>query len=481
MKSLLSVCSSMSSGQGDRSLSPRTIWSNGWRCDQWHVLDDLFGPVEELADATEVRRCSFCGLVFLHPPQLAVREHHLRVTHKLAACSNKADLFLDSGLFHEHLKSAHLATLGGWTTNLFRVCSVTNTSHHIDEDRGSFVACETGSQHADDISEGAVELWEDDEPQSTGEALVSGLWDSNLLGQWSTGRDRINRWMLHMLGAEAKNADVLRTVYQENHKGIPDVPAKSWSRLVLKYWFIDEAATGVDHEGAMPKSILGDLVINCDSLHLSARPSGTKSASAPPKSSLRKVAQRLLASRKSRSVSGAIDEAKRPSLTGGLPPRRSISLPLRWSSKPEGETLDEIRPAVVDDGYEVSGLTSQASFGRSSRANWRRLSQISFGPSSQASFGRRSQASSFGSIAERLHSSVNERMGDPIGGDATITTLGLDSESDWSFSQRSPEEEEEHRFFCMKFPSYQLSFTKREDLASHTRYVGDSHLWLSLG
>ena len=151
-----------------------------------------------------------------------------------------------------------------------------------------------------------------------------------------------------MLGAETKNAEILQNIYQEQYGELRNLPNRMWSRLVLKYWFIDEAATGVEHDEVMPKVSLDDLDISRGSLHLSARPSGTKSGSASFKRAKSAYPEFLTS-----------NNIQRGPMLINLPPPPSESVPLdRWS-------------------------------------------QSSLGRRSQASMGR-SHASSIGSIAERL-------------------------------------------------------------------------------
>ena len=63
--------------------------------------------------------------------------------------------------------------------------------------------------------------------------------ESNLLQSWTTSRDRINNWLLHSLRADDKLAQLHRSILGEPHIG-----EQAWARLLLKYWTLDEAATG---------------------------------------------------------------------------------------------------------------------------------------------------------------------------------------------------------------------------------------------
>jgi hypothetical protein len=371
MKSLMSSYSSQSRSEGERSPSPRTLWSKGWQCDQWQLLDDLFCPIEDLQDATQVQRCTFCGLPFLDPPALDVREHHLKVTHRLVACVNKADLYLNEDLFHDHLETVHNAKLGPWTQTLRHACSVHNTPCERTEGYTSFAVNEVKPQCADNTPESAFEPWEDAVPQSNVEALVTSLWDSNLFGQWDSGRDRINRWMLHMLGAEAQHTDVHRSIYQEKYKGALDIPSKMWSRLVLKYWFIDEAATGFELNAVAEKLTPGKLGNN-SSLHLSSRPSGTKS-------------------------DPSLYERKRLTHQHGKPS------PLTANSLLQSELVTSIGNVDARIGPYISIYRRLPYSGASAPSRASVLSQVS-APSPVGS-----RASSIGSIAERLHSPMSER------------------------------------------------------------------------
>ncbi len=62
-----------------------------------------------------------------------------------------------------------------------------------------------------------------------------------LLGSWSTTRDRINGWLLHSLRADDSLARLHRSMLADS-----DLDEKDWARLVVKYWTLDEAATGFE-------------------------------------------------------------------------------------------------------------------------------------------------------------------------------------------------------------------------------------------
>ena len=86
--------------------------------------------------------------------------------------------------------------------------------------------------------------------QTVSEASSSGLEmielretlnGSNLLGYWSSTQDRINRWLLHSLVTDETQNRLHRSQMPQ-----PDLDEPAWLRLILRYWFIDEAATGVE-------------------------------------------------------------------------------------------------------------------------------------------------------------------------------------------------------------------------------------------
>ena len=65
--------------------------------------------------------------------------------------------------------------------------------------------------------------------------------DANLLGDWSGKRDRINRWLLHSLRWDDSLAHLHRSMLVDRN-----IDEASWARMVLQYWFLDEAATGLE-------------------------------------------------------------------------------------------------------------------------------------------------------------------------------------------------------------------------------------------
>lgn len=60
-----------------------------------------------------------------------------------------------------------------------------------------------------------------------------------VLDEWSTNRDRINRWLLHCLQSDEEQARLHRSMMAE-----PLLRDEDWARQVLRHWYIDEAALG---------------------------------------------------------------------------------------------------------------------------------------------------------------------------------------------------------------------------------------------
>ncbi|OQO04107.1 hypothetical protein B0A48_10716 [Cryoendolithus antarcticus] len=105
----------------------------------------------------------------------------------------------------------------------------------------------TGDQTPDHDSHWTDESVQDDRP-----LLQRHYWDAAMLCQWTDGRDRINKWMLHSLGVDANQAAFHQQAIEDelNSQGlsVDEVLAAggSWERLAFQYWLIDEAAFGID-------------------------------------------------------------------------------------------------------------------------------------------------------------------------------------------------------------------------------------------
>ena len=65
--------------------------------------------------------------------------------------------------------------------------------------------------------------------------------DSGLLKDWTSTRDRINSWLLHSLRSDDSHVRLHRSLLAEQ-----EVDGSEWATLVLRYWTVDEAATGLD-------------------------------------------------------------------------------------------------------------------------------------------------------------------------------------------------------------------------------------------
>lgn len=88
--------------------------------------------------------------------------------------------------------------------------------------------------------------WNDEEhyAREDANALVNTSWDSSLLAEWTDDNDRINRWILHTLGANPDHSALQELRRQDQRVPVPR--GKLWSRLTWKYWFLDEAAVGFE-------------------------------------------------------------------------------------------------------------------------------------------------------------------------------------------------------------------------------------------
>ena len=60
-----------------------------------------------------------------------------------------------------------------------------------------------------------------------------------VLDEWSTNRDRINRWLLRCLQSDEEQAQLHKSMLAE-----PLLKDEDWARQVLRHWYIDEAALG---------------------------------------------------------------------------------------------------------------------------------------------------------------------------------------------------------------------------------------------
>ncbi|KAK6428102.1 hypothetical protein LTR95_015758 [Oleoguttula sp. CCFEE 5521] len=105
----------------------------------------------------------------------------------------------------------------------------------------------TGDQTPDHDSHWLDESLEDGRP-----LLQRHYWDAAMLCQWTDGRDRINKWMLHSLGVDVRQAAVHQQAIEDelNSRGLSVhvvlTAGGSWERLAFQYWLIDEAAVGIN-------------------------------------------------------------------------------------------------------------------------------------------------------------------------------------------------------------------------------------------
>ncbi|KAK5732019.1 hypothetical protein LTR17_010855 [Elasticomyces elasticus] len=83
--------------------------------------------------------------------------------------------------------------------------------------------------------------------------LMQRSWNATLLEDWDSTHDRINKWMLHMLSSDCDGLAEVHRGYlieaRQKHTTsltTSELSGRSWDRLVLKYWFLDEAALSID-------------------------------------------------------------------------------------------------------------------------------------------------------------------------------------------------------------------------------------------
>ncbi|KAI9694883.1 MAG: hypothetical protein M1822_000499 [Bathelium mastoideum] len=92
-----------------------------------------------------------------------------------------------------------------------------------------------------DLEHSICDTWESETLDTL--KIRSQSYDASLISNWTGSRDRVNRWILHSLGTSEEQAKIHRSMLPD-----PDISVPEWGRLVLKYWFLDEAATGAELE-----------------------------------------------------------------------------------------------------------------------------------------------------------------------------------------------------------------------------------------
>ena len=217
-----------------------------WTCGRLHeegerayaFAFDRFKPYKDPGE--EVTRldslmCGFCGKQSFNPPcNMRILEEHLKSAHKSNQCEHFARSY-SRNRFLEHLEQSHGALRGSWLNIILAACRTTELFAPLNaadcDERTLVRTTHASTQTVNEASRNGVEMIE----------LQETLNSSSLLGNWSGTRDRINRWLLHSLITDETQAQLHRS----QMPGIsPDEPM--WLRLVLRYWFIDEAATGIE-------------------------------------------------------------------------------------------------------------------------------------------------------------------------------------------------------------------------------------------
>lgn len=178
--------------------------------------------------------CGFCGKHSFSPTcSKLLLAKHLKRLHRNDKCDHSIK-FYNIHVFREHLEQSHGALPGSWMMIIEAACRTSEL----------FIPISAASRQAANVQRRAPST------QNVGEGTSSGLEmieiqemldRSNLLGHWSGTRDRINRWLLHSLISDEGYAELHRSQMPE-----PDLDQPKWMRLLLRYWFMDEAATGVE-------------------------------------------------------------------------------------------------------------------------------------------------------------------------------------------------------------------------------------------
>ena len=76
-------------------------------------------------------------------------------------------------------------------------------------------------------------------PRPLSNAVLEREVKGDVLDEWSTNRDRINRWLLHCLQSDEEQAQLHKSMLAE-----PLLTDENWARQVLRHWYVDEAALG---------------------------------------------------------------------------------------------------------------------------------------------------------------------------------------------------------------------------------------------
>lgn len=269
---------------GDKSsghLSDDSIARRAWSCapSAWDKLIDHSVDHHGL-----FLHCMMCRSIPSATASMLSGRRHLEVDHNFGRC--KAGDFSNQRLFSVHLRKAHSVIntsmihvflrqehVSSWTENVARkdVANVELSSqssrfysipeqllegqdqpphdHAIASSRKSNDHADEGTGYDDAVvtdyeAEAEVEV-EDD---ATSSSLNMRSWDAQLLCEWHSTTDRINRWILHALGSDESQATVHRDILDNltTERGGGDaMTARAWHRALLKYWFLDEAVTGV--------------------------------------------------------------------------------------------------------------------------------------------------------------------------------------------------------------------------------------------
>ena len=232
--------------------------------------------------------CGFCGKQSSSPScDMRTLEEHLKRVHNYDGCEHSADSY-GINRFLQHLEHSHGALRGSWLSIIMAACRTTELFTPINipasDEKTSVQTRDASTQTASEASSSGIGMIEFQETLNR----------SNLLEHWSGTRDRINRWLLYSLVTDETQAQL--------HKSqIPgsDLDEPTWMRLVLRYWFIDEAATGVEIAHSLSGGAVGSRT---GSSLMSSEPSEYYTCEEGSEVGSRKVCERITMSSSPHSV-----------------------------------------------------------------------------------------------------------------------------------------------------------------------------------
>ncbi|KAI0474033.1 hypothetical protein GGR56DRAFT_562227 [Xylariaceae sp. FL0804] len=284
------------SGISPRVARKRKLFS--WSCSA--LTDPGFALFAVGREGEDPRSCGYCDHVFTGAANHHDMLEHVSKAHKFGQCNAAKKVFREN-TFRLHLECSHFVDDGKALESLMILCMIPTQPQPMRHNTLELDALEdTGGEHPPSVvprastlatRDGMWHVHPDDQSNETDHqgsaaqetrsmsspasdmlvpavvdpadlddeygmgALMMGSWDASLLGQWTSPSDRINRWLLHTLGSDRENMllhkDMFLDMFSHTDFAADVLSRRGWSRCVLKYWFIDEAATGVNFEEAV--------------------------------------------------------------------------------------------------------------------------------------------------------------------------------------------------------------------------------------